>query len=159
MLDGDTLLGVVDVGAPFGDTFVKSMKSRLGVDVAIHQITDDNVKTLASTIKDITPSKDAIKRALAGESVIVMGERDGQPIATTYGVIKNFSGDSIAVAEIIRNTMGVPGPGSRFHDVVCSWCSRRRPDRSAVRIMAGPWIGATDPRARKLHARDDFWHA
>ncbi len=104
MFDGDTLLGAVDIGAPFGDTFVKSMKSRLGVDVAIHQVTDDNVKTLASTIKDITPSKDAIKRALAGESIIVMGKRDGQPIATTYGLIKNFSGQPIAVAEIIRNT-------------------------------------------------------
>jgi methyl-accepting chemotaxis protein len=47
IIDGATLLGVVDVGAPFGETFVKTMKTRFGVDVAIHQMNGDTAKTLA----------------------------------------------------------------------------------------------------------------
>ncbi len=104
ILDGDTLLGTVDMGAPFGDAFVKSMKDRFSVDVAIHQINDGNVKTLASTIGGAAPSGDIVKRALAGESVIVSGERKGEPVSTTFGQIKNFSGQPVAVIEIARNT-------------------------------------------------------
>ncbi len=66
VLDGDTALATVDVGAPFGETFVNAMKSRFGVDVAIHQISDDKIQTLASTIKSATASAAILKRALAG---------------------------------------------------------------------------------------------
>lgn len=104
VLDGDTLLGTVDVGAPFGETFVNSMKSRFGVDVAIHQINDDKVQTLASTVKGAAASTATLKRALAGESIFLTGELNGQPTATTFGPLKNFSGQPVAVVEIIRNT-------------------------------------------------------
>lgn len=104
ILDGDTLLGTVDVGAPFGDTFVKSMKNRFGVDVAIHQIDGTAVKTLASTIKLASPSTDTMKRALAGELIVSEGEREGLPTSTIFGQIKNFSGQPVAVIEVARDT-------------------------------------------------------
>ncbi|WP_424630190.1 methyl-accepting chemotaxis protein [Bradyrhizobium sp. SYSU BS000235] len=104
ILDGSTVLGSVDIGAPFGNTFVKSMKERFGVDVAIHQISDNAVKTLASTIKEAPPSLDVIKRAMGGEEIFSKGERGGVPTSTTFGQIKNFSGQPVAVVEIIRNT-------------------------------------------------------
>ncbi len=104
ILDGDTVLGTMDIGAPFGDTFVKSMKDRFGVDVAIHQISDNTVKTLAATIKETSPSLDVIKRALGGEEIFTEGERGGRPTSTTFGQIKSFSGQPIAVVEIVRDT-------------------------------------------------------
>jgi methyl-accepting chemotaxis protein len=103
IMDGDTILGTIDVGAPFGDTFVKLMKSRFGVDVAIHQIEKDNFKTLASTSKT-TPPVGLIKRAIAGEEIIVAGTQAGEPVSTIFGPIKNFSGEPVAVVEIGRNT-------------------------------------------------------
>ncbi|MDB5549421.1 MAG: methyl-accepting chemotaxis sensory transducer [Tardiphaga sp.] len=103
VFDGNTLLGTIDMGAPFGTTFVNAMKKRFAVDIAIHQIEGDAVRTLASTFSGATKSKDAIQRALNGEKVIVTGEQNGRPTATAYGSISNFSGQPVAVFEIVRD--------------------------------------------------------
>ena len=34
MIDGDKVIGNVDIGEPFGDAFVKNMKARFGVETA-----------------------------------------------------------------------------------------------------------------------------
>ena len=60
------VLGTVDIGASFGDTFVKAMKARFGVEVAIHQLNGDAVKTLASTRAGTLPAKDLVQRVLGG---------------------------------------------------------------------------------------------
>jgi len=104
VMSGDTILGVVDVGTPFGKVFADSMKARFGVDVGIHQIDGQNAKTLASTLGSHTPDIGTLRRALAGEVVIQYGERDGKPISTTFGAIRSYSGDGIAVFEITRDT-------------------------------------------------------
>ncbi len=103
ILDGDTVIGNVDIGAPFGETFVKTMKSRFGVDVAIHQIRDNAVKTLATTAPGNAPAADAVRRAMSGETVIAQDEVAGRPIASTFGPIKSFSGEPIAVVQIERD--------------------------------------------------------
>ncbi|UZE48689.1 methyl-accepting chemotaxis protein [Rhodopseudomonas sp. P2A-2r] len=103
MLDGDTLIGTVDIGAPFGKTFVDNMKSRFKLDVAIHQLDGQATKTLASTMSGATADAAAIRRAMAGETVVQFGEINGRPSATTFGVIKNFSGNPVAVFEIVRD--------------------------------------------------------
>lgn len=102
IMDGETILGVVDVGAPFGETFVKGMKARFGVDVAIHQLNGDEVKTLASTFKGVTPSKTTVRRALS-DIIVQTGDMAGRPVATSFGAIKNFSGEPVAVFEIVRD--------------------------------------------------------
>jgi methyl-accepting chemotaxis protein len=101
--DGGVLLGTMDIGAPFGKTFVDTMKARFGVDVGIHQLEGDVVKTLASTLKGTGANALIARRALAGETIIESGQRDGRPVATTFGVIKNFSGDPVAFFEIVRD--------------------------------------------------------
>lgn len=101
--EGDTLLGTVDIGAPFGKTFVDTMKARFKVDVAIHQMDGATVKTLASTLSAGSPDSAVIRRALTGEAVIQYGELDGRASATTFGQIKNFSGEPVAVFEIVRD--------------------------------------------------------
>ncbi|HEY8333468.1 MAG TPA: methyl-accepting chemotaxis protein [Tardiphaga sp.] len=104
MLDGDTLIGTVDVGAPFGKTFVDNMKGRFKLDVAIHQLDGQATKTLATTLTGATADADAVRRAMAGETVVQFGETNGRPTATTFGVIKNFSDQPVAVFEIVRDT-------------------------------------------------------
>ena len=103
-MDGEAILGTIDVGAPFGKTFVDTMKARFGVDVGIHQLDGQSGKTLASTLKSNAPNTEILRRALAGEIVTERGEYDGKPVATTFGAIKSFSGDNIAVFEITRDT-------------------------------------------------------
>jgi methyl-accepting chemotaxis protein len=103
IIDGNDLLGLIDVGAPFGKTFVDTMKSRFGIDVAIHQFDGQSVKTLASTLTGTGTDLAAIRRAIAGETVIQQGEAGGRPIANTFGPIKSFSGTPVAVVEIVRD--------------------------------------------------------
>src|SRR3981081_4340190 len=103
ILDGDTLLGSMDIGSPFGKTFVETMKARFGVDVAIHQLEGQSDKVLASTLRGGKTDAAVIARGLAGEVVIQRGELDGRPIATSFGPIKSFSGEPIAVFEIVRD--------------------------------------------------------
>ena len=66
IMDGDKLIGTMDVGAPFGKTFVDGMKARFGVDVGIHQIDGQSAKTLASTLKAAAPDVALLRRAIAG---------------------------------------------------------------------------------------------
>ena len=104
VMDAGTAIATVDIGAPFGETFVKTMKARFGVDVAIHQLNGDTPKTLASTLSGSAPSKAVLQRAIGGETVIQTGAAsDGRPTATTFGAIKNFSGQPVAVIEIVRD--------------------------------------------------------
>ena len=103
MRDGNTVVGTVDIGAPFGKTFVDSMKSRFKLDVAIHQLDGQSTKTLATTLTGATADSSAIRRAMGGETVIQFGETNGRPSATTFGVIRNFSDQPVAVFEIVRD--------------------------------------------------------
>ncbi len=137
IMDGETLLGTVDVGAPFGETFVKSMKSRFGVDVAIHQINDDKIQTLASTVKGATASPATLKRALAGESIFLTGELAGQPTATTFGPLKNFSGQPVAVVEIIRNTKEYEELASNS----AKWLAAGAAAAVLIAILIAAWVG------------------
>ncbi|KAA0071542.1 methyl-accepting chemotaxis protein [Tardiphaga sp. P9-11] len=136
-MDGDTILGTVDVGAPFGKTFVETMKSRFGVEVGIHQIDGQASKTLASTLKATAPSVETLRRALAGEIVTQYSELDNKPVATTFGAIKSFSGDNIAVFEITRDTSG-------YHSLMRSSLNWLGIISACVLLLAGAiatWMG------------------
>ena len=103
VMDGDNVLGAIDVGAPFGKTFVDTMKARFGVDIAIHQLNGDATKTLASTLSAGPAEAAILRRALAGETVMQFGELNGKASATAFGQIKTFSGEPVAVFEIVRD--------------------------------------------------------
>ncbi len=137
VMDGDTLLGTVDVGAPFGTTFVNSMKARFGVDVAIHQINGDKIQTLASTVKDATVSPATLKRALAGESIFLTKSLNDQPTATTFGPLKNFSGQPVAVVEIIRNTKDYEALAANS----AMWLAAGAAAAVLIAILIAAWVG------------------
>jgi methyl-accepting chemotaxis protein len=104
LLEGDTLLGSIDVGAPFGDLFVGRMKERFGVDLAIHQVAAEDSKTFSSTIKGRRPELAMMRRAMNGEMIFGTGEQEGHPVATMLGPIKDFSGQPVALLEIALDT-------------------------------------------------------
>jgi len=103
IVDDKGLVGTVDVGTPFGKNFVERMKARFQVDVAILQPTAAGVKVIASSMPGLTPDVDAIRRAMAGELVIRKSEDDGKTTGMTFGQIKKFSGEPIAVLQIVRD--------------------------------------------------------
>ncbi|WP_338696663.1 methyl-accepting chemotaxis protein [Bradyrhizobium sp. 26S5] len=102
--DGDDVIGVADVGAPFGKAFVDSMKARFHVDVAIHQLDGEAVKTLASTFSELSVDLPIVRQALAGKLIVRQAKLDGRATATAFGQILGFSGEPIAVFEIARDT-------------------------------------------------------
>lgn len=146
ILDGDTLLGTVDIGAPFGKTFVETMKQRFGVEVAIHQIEGTNVKTLAASLPGLTAEAAKIKRALGGEVFSEYGNIGSKPSAITFGGIKDFSGNNIAVFEIVRDvsTYRALTRSSLIYSAVISIC---------VLILAGAVaVGIGRGMARPIRA-------
>jgi len=66
------------------------MKSRFGIDVAIHQFDGQIVKTLASTLAGTGTDAAAVRRALSGETVIQQGELGGRPTAIAFGRSRAF---------------------------------------------------------------------
>ncbi|MFZ5738663.1 MAG: methyl-accepting chemotaxis protein [Pseudomonadota bacterium] len=103
MLENGKVIGTVDIGAPFGKAFVERMKARFGVDVAILQLNGDKVNVIASSLASPGTDLATLRRAFGGELVIEKGEADGKAIATTFGQIKRFSGDPVAVLQIVRD--------------------------------------------------------
>jgi methyl-accepting chemotaxis protein len=137
LMDGDKMIATVDIGEPFGATFVKTMKARFGVDVAIHQITDGAVKTLASTATEAQPSQDLMQRVMSGETVIQTGEQNGRSTAATFGPIRSFSGDPIAVVEIVRDA-------SAYHDLARSsaeWLAGGALAAVLIAALIAAWLG------------------
>ncbi|GAA3846121.1 methyl-accepting chemotaxis protein [[Pseudomonas] carboxydohydrogena] len=139
MVDGDKVIGNVDIGEPFGDAFVKNMKARFGVDVAIHQIKDDKVKTLASTLSDSGASMDDVKRALNGEVTTHQGEQAGRPVATVFGPINSYSGKPVAVLEIVRDASAY----TALKNSAAMWLAMMAIAAMVLGSLISAWIGSS----------------
>jgi methyl-accepting chemotaxis protein len=138
MLEGGTLLGTMDIGVPFGKIFVDTMKSRFKVDLAIHQLEGQADKTVASTMNGSAATDVAVlRRALAGEVVVQYGRFNGRPSATAFGQVKNFSGDPVAVFEIVRDASAY----SALKDQSLTWLSIAAACALAVAGAIAFWLG------------------
>jgi methyl-accepting chemotaxis protein len=104
VMDGDELLGVIDIGVPFGSRFADTMKKRFDVDVIIHQVNETGDHLLASTAKTAPPAAQTLRGALGGQILLQTGQFDNHPTATIFGPIKSYSGDAVAVLEIVKDT-------------------------------------------------------
>ena len=103
MVENGKVIGTVDIGAPFGKAFVERMKARFGVDVAILQLNGDKTNVIASSVANPVTDVATLRRAFGGDLVIEKGEADGKAIATTFGPLKRFSGEPVAVLMIMRD--------------------------------------------------------
>ncbi len=100
--DGNRL-GLFETGMNIGKPFVDAIKQRFGVDVAIHAYDGKAYKTLISTLAGQTlGSTGDYQSALDGKRVIKRASLEGKPAAAYYGQVRNFSGDPIAVVEIVK---------------------------------------------------------
>ncbi len=98
------LIGVVDTGTVLGEEFVKRMKARSKVEVSIHLPDGDNFKLYAATRKEQMASAAALKAAMRGEIQLGSGSRNGADYAVLTAPMTNYSGQPVAVVEIVADT-------------------------------------------------------
>jgi methyl-accepting chemotaxis protein len=98
-------LAVVDVGVAFGKDFVDRVKQRFGVDLAVHSVDGLGFRTLASTFgATAVASQDELRRAFDGTALRRNTTFGGHPAAVYVGQIKNYSGQPVAVLELVKDT-------------------------------------------------------
>jgi methyl-accepting chemotaxis protein len=95
----------VDTGAAFGKEFVDRAKQRFGIDLAVHSFDGKEFKKLSSTFGDtVVATPDELKSAFEGGALHREATLNGRPAALYVGQIKNYSGQPIAVIEVIKDT-------------------------------------------------------
>ena len=104
MRDGKSL-AVIDIGVAFGKAFVDRIRQRFGIDLAVHSFDGTRFHTLASTFGDIgVATPEELKAALDGAELRRDATFGGHPAAVWLGRIKNYSGQPVAVLELIKDT-------------------------------------------------------
>jgi methyl-accepting chemotaxis protein len=98
------MVGGFDVGITFGTPFVERIKSRFGVDLALHGVDGSGFKTLGSSIVGNTlATQDEMKLAIGGATVLRQTVMGGKPVAMYMGQLKNFAGEPVAVVELVKD--------------------------------------------------------
>jgi len=157
MLEGDKVIGNVDIGAPFDKTFVNTMKDRFGVDIAILQIAGNSVKTLATTIAGVKPDFAQVQQAMH-ENIIQQGEINGTPVVSIFGAIKSYSGEPIAVVQIVRDATAY----AQLRQKSTIWLAMITLAAVIMAILISIWLGrglarpirALESTMRKIAAGD-----
>ena len=103
MRDGRSL-GVVDIGAAFGQKFVDDAKRRFGVDLAVHNFKDGRLTTLAATFGNDVATPAELKAAFDGAAVSRTTELNGHPAVLYLGQVKNYSGQAVGVLLLVKDT-------------------------------------------------------
>ena len=103
MVDGKRI-GFAENGFNLGKPFVDSIKQRFGIDVAFHLYDGKSFDTIISTLPDkTTVSAAEYSAAFAGTPMLRRSELGGKAVAAYVGQIRNFSGQPVAVVEIVKN--------------------------------------------------------
>jgi methyl-accepting chemotaxis protein len=104
MRDGKSL-AVAESGIPFGKEFVDRAKLRLGVDLAVQAFDGKAFKKLASTFGDtVVATQEELKSAFEGAALQRDATFDGHPAALYVGQIRNYTGQPVAILEVIKDT-------------------------------------------------------
>ncbi len=107
-------IGAFDVGMEIGKPFVDTVKTRFGIDIAIHIGEGNTFKTLISTLTEQTLGAAADYQSGAqGLTAVRHGTLNGSPVAISYGPIRNYSGATIGAIEIVKNTADLEAIRSR----------------------------------------------
>jgi methyl-accepting chemotaxis protein len=104
MRDGKSL-AVIDIGVAFGKDFVDRARERFGIDLAVHSFDGTRFHTLASTFGDAgVATPEEMKAALDGAELRRDATFGGHSAAIRLGRVKNYSGQPVAVLELIKDT-------------------------------------------------------
>ena len=97
-------VGFAELGTNINKALVASIKARFGIDVALHAFDGTKFNTIISTLPNqSTASSAEYTMALGGTPVIRRAVVDGKAVAAYFGPIRNFSGQPVAVVEIVKN--------------------------------------------------------
>jgi methyl-accepting chemotaxis protein len=98
------MIAAFDIGIPFGKQFVERIKTRFGVDLAVHQSDAGTFKTLGSNIPGNTlATQQEMQSVAAGGTILRRTTLAGRPVAVYLGQVKNFAGQPIAVVELVKD--------------------------------------------------------
>jgi methyl-accepting chemotaxis protein len=104
MRDGKSM-AVADIGVPFGKQFVDSTKQRFGVDLAVHRFDGKAFTRISSTMGDsLEATQDELKSVFEGGTLRRDAMLNGHPAALYLGQIRNYTGQPIAVIELVKDT-------------------------------------------------------
>ena len=101
--DGKSI-AVVDIGVAFGKDFVDRVKTRFGIDLAVHWFDGNSFKKLSSTFDGTVATQDELKSAFNGTALQRDATLNNRASALYLGQIKNYAGRPIAVLEVIKDT-------------------------------------------------------
>jgi len=107
-------VGVVDVGIPLSGGYSARMKERFGIDVAIHRFVDDQFTTVSSTLPGKTiATPEEMRTAFAGTRIERTGTLADHRVAMLLGQIPNFSGQPVALLELVQDESGMEALNER----------------------------------------------
>ncbi len=114
-------IAAIDVGLTIDQDFVDRAKRRFGVDLAFHPFHDGGFSTFGSTFGDtVLATPDELKHAFAGQPVRRNVTLAGHPGALYLGQIKDYTGQPVAVLELIKNTTDYETAASRAQRILLS---------------------------------------
>src|SRR5580698_7081852 len=104
MRDGKSI-AVADIGVSFNKQFVDSVKQRFGVDLAVHRFDGKAFVNIGSTFAEQSlASPEELKSAFDGGALRRDTTLGGHPVALYLGQIKNYTGQPVAVIELVKDT-------------------------------------------------------
>jgi methyl-accepting chemotaxis protein len=112
-------VGFAELGTNLNKPFVEAIKSRFGIDIALHAFDGTKFTTIISTLPNQTTASAAeYTTAYGGTPVIRRSVVDGQDVAAFFGPIRNFSGQPVAVVEIVKNVGDLVAIGEHTRTVL-----------------------------------------
>src|ERR1700735_2578334 len=104
MRDGKSI-AVADIGVSFNKQFVDSVKQRFGVDLAVHRFDGKAFVNIGSTFAEQSlATQEELKSAFDGGALRRDTTLGGHPVALYLGQIKNYTGQPVAVIELVKDT-------------------------------------------------------
>ncbi len=103
VLDGGKHVGSVEFGFGLAQPFVDSFKKLTSVDLALYTNNKGKFSPIAKTMPDALLTPEAMGKALEGEDVITETDYNGHAVAVMGKAIKDFSGTSFGVVEVVMN--------------------------------------------------------
>jgi len=107
-------VGFAEVGRNLNKPFVDAIRQRFGIDIAIHLYDGKAFSTIISTLPHQTTAGGAeFASVLRGNPLIRRTVLQGRPAAVYLGAIRNFSGEPVAVVEIVKDIANLTAIGER----------------------------------------------
>ncbi|PTM43482.1 methyl-accepting chemotaxis protein [Bosea sp. 124] len=169
---GTRMIGTVEVGLSFGQSFFETFKKASGSDIAFFVKTGDALAPFASTLpKDTQLSEEMLRRGLGGSTEIQRIALGGRASAIVYAPVRDYRGDVIGSYALISDissfssimdaaavASGVVALISLIAAIACAWMLKRwiaNPINRMTRTMTVLARGDRSVEVPSLSRRDE----